>query len=125
MAFSGAVRMKWIFPILLAFATPTLADGDPNILRAPNFEHSSIYHIEGMAIPVLCDCAKEVADAFFIEVAAPFDAPRLSMMAGIDMATRMCAARGSFLAAETANLSVVFTVDEFAPMRWIIAGDCG
>ena len=114
--------MRWLFPLLLA--TPALADGDPNILRAPNFEYSSVYHIEGMAIPVLCDCAKEVAGAFFIEVTAPFNEPRRALMAGFDMATRVCAAKGGSLQASSAGLSVVYLDQETAPTLWIIAGDC-
>ena len=114
--------MRWILPLLLA--TPALADGDPNILRVPSFEHSSVYHIEGMAFPVLCDCAKEVAGAFFIEVTAPFEEPRRAMMAGFDMAKRVCAARGGALEAETAALSVVYQDEANAPTVWIIAGDC-
>lgn len=114
--------MRWMLPILLA--TPAFADGDPNILRAPSFEHSSVYHIEGMAIPVLCDCAKEVAGAFFIEVTAPFDEPRRALMAGFDMATRVCAARGRPLEADASALSVVYLDEENAPTLWIVAGDC-
>ncbi len=114
--------MRWMLPILLA--TPAFADGDPNILRAPSFEHSSIYHIEGLAMSVLCDCEKEVAGAFFIEVTAPFSEPRRALMAGFDMATRVCAARGTPLEAATAALSVIYEDEDNAPTRWVIAGEC-
>jgi len=117
--------MRGAVAIWLAIAAPALADGDPNILRGPGFAHSAIYHIEGLAIPVFCDCAKEVPSAFFIEVTAPFEEPRRALMAGFDMAMRVCAARGVALEAETAALSVVYEDGANAPTRWMIAGDCG